>query len=143
MARRIARDLNARPFLIRKQDKPAYHAWGAFVSPLVIALMVTAEHVARAARISTKEARKKVLPILRQTLENYGRLGGAGALSGPLVRGDTQIVTKHLEILKKIPEAREVYLALARATLSYLPVGNRKKLQAILKTGSSRHRSSR
>jgi predicted short-subunit dehydrogenase-like oxidoreductase (DUF2520 family) len=136
-ARRIARDLNAQPFLIRKQDKPAYHAWGAFASPLLVALLITAEQVARAAGVSANDARKRMLPILNQTLDNYATLGAAGALSGPLVRGDAQIVIKHLEVLKEIPEARDVYLALARATLRYLPVGNRKQLQTILTASRS------
>jgi len=126
MARRIVRDLNACPFMIRKQAKTAYHAWGAFASPLVIALLVTAEQVARAAGVGAKEARTKMLPILRQTLENYGALGAARALSGPIARGDTAIVAKHLEALRNIPEARDVYSALTRATLRYLQVGNRK-----------------
>src|SRR6202023_3513185 len=34
VARAIVRDLRGHPFAIRKQDKPAYHAWGMFVSPL-------------------------------------------------------------------------------------------------------------
>ncbi len=93
----------------------AYHAWGAFTSPLLIALLVTAERVARAAGLSTAEARRKMLPILRQTLANYAKLGPAGAFSGPIVRGDAQVVRQHLKSLKKIPEARAVYVALARA----------------------------
>jgi hypothetical protein len=51
-----------------------------------------------------------------------------------LVRGDTEIVRRHLAVLKKIPEAKNVYLALSRSALRYLPVGQRKKLQAILKS---------
>lgn len=133
MARRIVHDLGAMPFMIRKKDKAAYHAWGAFASPLIVAALVTAEQVARAAGLSASEARRKMLPIVRQTIENYAKLGPAGASSGPLVRGDTEIVIRHLEVLKKIPEARNVYLALARSAVRYLPVRQRKKLQAILK----------
>lgn len=132
MARRIVHDLGATPFMIRKKDKAAYHAWGAFASPLIVAALVTAEQVARAAGLSASDARRKMLPIVRQTIENYAKLGPAGASSGPLVRGDTEIVSQHLEVLKKIPEARNVYLALARSAVRYLPVRHRKKLQAIL-----------
>lgn len=132
MARRILRDLRAMPFMIHKKNKVAYHAWGAFASPLLISLLVTAEQVGRAAGLSSSDARKKVLPILRRTMENYARVGAAGALSGPLVRGDVKIVMRHLEFLRKIPEAREVYRALARSTVRYLPVPERKKLRGIL-----------
>jgi predicted short-subunit dehydrogenase-like oxidoreductase (DUF2520 family) len=133
MARRIVRDLGAEVFRISRNNKMAYHAWGAFASPLVIALLVTAEKVAQAAGLSTAEARKKALPILRQTLANYAKLGPAEAFSGPIVRGDAQVVRQHLKVLKNVPEAKAVYTALARAGLRYLPAGNRRALEKVLK----------
>ena len=132
-ARRIVRDLGAETFPISKSRKMAYHAWGAFTSPLLIALLVTAESVARAAGLSTAGARRKALPILRQTLANYERLGPSGAFSGPIVRGDAQVVREHLKALKGVPEARAIYLALARAGLRHLPARNRGRLEKVLK----------
>ena len=73
-----------------------------------------------------------VLPIVRQTIANYAALGGAGAFSGPIVRGDAEIVRKHLQVVRKVPEATEVYLALARAALRYLPARNRAELKRAL-----------
>jgi predicted short-subunit dehydrogenase-like oxidoreductase (DUF2520 family) len=73
-----------------------------------------------------------MLPIVKQTLENYRALGPAGAFSGPIVRGDVPIVRKHLQSLYKIPTAKEVYVALARAALQYLPARNRKELKKLL-----------
>jgi len=133
VAREIAHDLGAESFLISKSKKSAYHAWGGFTSPLLIALLVTGEKVAHAAGLSPVDARKKMLPILRQTLANYAKLGPAGAFSGPIVRGDAQVVRKHVKELKKIPVARDVYLALARAGFHYLPLRNRKELEKFLK----------
>jgi predicted short-subunit dehydrogenase-like oxidoreductase (DUF2520 family) len=49
------------------------------------------------------------------------------------VRGDAQVVRKHLSELKKIPGAGEVYTALARAALRYLPAGNRTELEKMLR----------
>jgi predicted short-subunit dehydrogenase-like oxidoreductase (DUF2520 family) len=132
-AQRIARDLGGEPFKIRARDKVAYHAWGAFASPLLVALLVTAEQVGRSAGLSTASARRKMLPILRQTIENYGRLGPAGAFSGPLVRGDAEIVRKHLQVLGRIPEARDVYVALVKAAVRHLPVQQRQSLEQVLR----------
>jgi predicted short-subunit dehydrogenase-like oxidoreductase (DUF2520 family) len=132
-AGRIVRDLGAEPFSISREKKLAYHAWGAFTSPLLIALLVTGEKVARAAGLSSAEARQKMMPIVRQTLANYAKLGPAEAFSGPIVRGDAQVVRQHLSELKKIPAAGEVYAALARAALRYLPAGNRKQLEKLLR----------
>jgi predicted short-subunit dehydrogenase-like oxidoreductase (DUF2520 family) len=131
-ARQIVRALGGEAFTIRKQYKAAYHAWGAFASPLLVAMLVTAEQLARKAGLSAVGARKKMLPIVRQTIANYGALGAAGAFSGPIVRGDAEIVRKHLQIAQKVPEATEVYLALARAALQYLPARNRGELKRAL-----------
>jgi predicted short-subunit dehydrogenase-like oxidoreductase (DUF2520 family) len=131
-ARRIVQSLGGDAFTIRKQHKAAYHAWGAFASPLLVATLVTAEQLAHAAGLSAAQARKKMLPIVRQTLANYEALGPAGAFSGPIVRGDVETVRQHLRVLRKIPEARDVYLALARAALRYLPARNQKELERVL-----------
>jgi len=133
IAKRIIRDLGGEPFLVPKAAKPAYHAWGAFASPLLVAALVTAEQVARAAGLSPSAARKKMLPIIRQTVDNYARLGPAEAFSGPIVRGDVTTVRKHMQILKSMPEARDVYVALARAALRHLPARNRKGLDSALR----------
>jgi len=133
VAARIVRSLGGIPFRIPAKQKVAYHAWGAFASPLAIALVVTAEQVAGAAGLGPRDARRKMLPILKQTLENYGRRGAAAALSGPLARGDLEIIGKHLDVLRSIPAAREVYLALSRSALRYLPVGKRRKLKTALR----------
>jgi predicted short-subunit dehydrogenase-like oxidoreductase (DUF2520 family) len=134
VARRIVRDLGGEAFTIRKQHKAAYHAWGAFTSPLLVALLVTGEELARKAGTSALQARKKMLPIIRQTIANYEAVGPAGAFSGPIVRGDVETIRKHLQVLRTVPQVRDVYLALARAALRYLPVRNRSKLKKALGT---------
>jgi predicted short-subunit dehydrogenase-like oxidoreductase (DUF2520 family) len=95
-------------------------------------MLVTAEQLARKAGLSAVGARKKMLPIVRQTIANYGALGAAGAFSGPIVRGDAEIVRMHLQVARKVPEAEHVYLALARAALRYLPARNRGELKRAL-----------
>jgi predicted short-subunit dehydrogenase-like oxidoreductase (DUF2520 family) len=132
-ARAIVLDLRGRPFGIRKPQKQAYHAWGMFASPLLTALLAAGERVAVAAGVSRKAARERMLPILRQTLANYARLGAPGAFSGPIARGDVATVGKHLRVLRAVPRAREAYVALAHAALRDLPAKNRAALEKILK----------
>jgi predicted short-subunit dehydrogenase-like oxidoreductase (DUF2520 family) len=131
-ARAIVRGLHGRAFPIRKQHKEAYHAWGMFASPLLTALLAASENVAAAAGVSRKAAGQRMLPILRQTLENYARLGAAASFSGPIARGDVDTVKKHLKILRAVPQVREVYLALANVALRRLPTKNRAALERIL-----------
>jgi predicted short-subunit dehydrogenase-like oxidoreductase (DUF2520 family) len=71
--------------------------------------------------------------ILRQTVDNYLRNGAAKAFSGPLARGDSEIIRQHLAVLKRIPGARETYLALARSALRGLPAKNPATLWQVLK----------
>ncbi len=132
VARRIVRDLGGTAFSISPKKKAAYHAWGAFLSPLLVAMLVAGEQVARAAGLSASNARKRMMPIVRQTLANYARLGPAGAFSGPIVRGDAVIVRRHLRALQRVPQASAVYVALAQAALRYLPARNQKALKTIL-----------
>ena len=124
-SRAIVKELGGKAYTIRRQDKVAYHAWGTFASPLLTALLATTEHVAAAAGLNRREAKRRMLPILQQTLANYVALDAAGAFSGPIVRGDVKTIRRHLRVLRKVPEAGEVYAALAKAAVRYLP-GRRK-----------------
>ena len=132
IARRIVRDLGGESFTLPPARKAAYHAWATLTSPLFLAFLVTLEDVARAAGLTREESRRKSLPIIRQTLENYSRLGPRHSFSGPIIRGDVETVAKHLAVLRKHSEARAVYVALARSALRSLPVKNRNELRKLL-----------
>jgi predicted short-subunit dehydrogenase-like oxidoreductase (DUF2520 family) len=132
-ARAIIKQLGGKAFSIRKRDKAAHHAWGMFASPLLTALLATTERVATAAGVRPTEARRRMLPILAQTLANYATLGAPAALSGPIARGDAETVKKHLRVLRRVPLARDAYVALTRASLRYLPAKNRAALEMVLK----------
>lgn len=137
VARRIVRDLGGESFSLPASRKAAYHAWATMTSPLLLAFLVTVEEAALAAGFTRDQARCNSLPIMRQTLENYSRLGPARSFSGPLVRGDIETVAKHLALLKKNPGALEVYVALARAALRRLPVKNRNGLRRLLRASKA------
>jgi predicted short-subunit dehydrogenase-like oxidoreductase (DUF2520 family) len=138
IAQRMVRDIGGRAVPIRADDKAAYHAWGAFTSPLLVALLVTAERVAKQAGISSSAARRRMRPILEQTLRNYYDVSPPMAFTGPLVRGDLETVRKHLLVLKKVPESLAVYEALAMSAMKHLPVANRKRLAQILRSRGER-----
>ena len=132
MARSMVKSLGGRAYAVRKQDKPLYHAWGMFASPMFAALIATAEEVAGAAGVSKSEIRRRMLPILRQTLENYAALGAPAAFSGPIARGDIDTVRRHLQVLARVSNARDVYAALAKTALHRLPARNRVRLARLL-----------
>jgi len=136
-ARRMVSDLGGEAHTIRKQDKAAYHAWGTFASPLLTALLATTERVAELAGVKREAARRRMMPILLQTLLNYASYGAADGFSGPIVRGDVQTIEKHLQVLRREPLTRKAYAALGLAALQYLPAKNKAELKKLL--GASIH----
>ena len=132
VARSIVRDLGGQAATIKKQDKVAYHAFATMICPLLVSLLAASERTAALAGISAVDARRRMLPIIRQTLRNYEKLGPAAAFSGPIVRGDVETIRAHLNVLAKIPAAENAYAALARAALDLLPNRNRRQIAQLL-----------
>jgi predicted short-subunit dehydrogenase-like oxidoreductase (DUF2520 family) len=133
VAGKIIRELNSNAdvFKISGKQKPLYHAVGSLSSPLMISLLSAAESVARKAGIPRPGALTQ--RILQQTLENYLSQGANAAFSGPIRRGDVATVNKHLLALRALPEAREIYVTLAKHAVSKLPAKRQKELKEILK----------
>lgn len=132
VAAAMARALGGEPLKMAPAAKPLYHAFGAFGSPLIVALLAAGEQVGRAAGVPRAKLRRALAPMLRQTLENYLHHGAAAAFSGPLVRGDLATVRRHLAELKKVAGAREVYVVLAKSALRNLPVKEKNRIARIL-----------
>ena len=136
LARRIVSELGGESFPLPPARKAAYHAWATMTSPLLVAFLTTLEDAARVAGLSRADARRKSMPILRQTLSNYAKFGPAKSFSGPLIRGDAETVARHLTAFKTHPEVRQVYVTLAQAALRGLPVKNKDELEGLLRTES-------
>jgi predicted short-subunit dehydrogenase-like oxidoreductase (DUF2520 family) len=133
VARRIVRDLGGSLLTVRKENKALYHALGSFSSPMVVATLALAERIAREAGIRARSARAIMAPIVRRTLDNYLENGAAAAFSGPLARGDVTTIREHVKALRRVPGALDVYRALVRSALGSLPMGNRRRIEALLK----------
>jgi predicted short-subunit dehydrogenase-like oxidoreductase (DUF2520 family) len=132
VARGIVRDLGGQAVRIKKQDKVAYHAFATMICPLLVSLLAVSEKAAGLAGMSAAESRRRMLPIIRQTLRNYEKRGPAGAFSGPIVRGDVETISAHMKALAQVPPAKNAYAALARAALDLLPNRNRRQITGLL-----------
>ena len=132
VAKQIVAGLGGEVLPLTPESKVMYHAWGAFSSPLLVATLAAAEEVARTAGIPASAAGAAMSPIVQTTIQNYLEHGAASAFSGPLARGDLATVAHHLEALRALPWAQEIYVALARSALRTLPVRNREALQRLL-----------
>jgi predicted short-subunit dehydrogenase-like oxidoreductase (DUF2520 family) len=124
--------LGGKPFRIAAEFKPAYHAFGFFSSPALVALIAAAQQAGKVAGLSEPQARELMKPIVRQTIDNCFRSTAGEAFSGPLRRGDVATVRKHLEVLKDQPQLIDLYRALSRVALQRLPVGNASEIKKLI-----------
>jgi predicted short-subunit dehydrogenase-like oxidoreductase (DUF2520 family) len=108
---RIARTLGMRPFRVDAANRVRYHATACVASNHLVALLGQVERLAADAGVPLDA----FLPLVRATLDNVGDLGTAGALTGPIARGDAATVAAHLDTLPA--EERAAYRALAEAAL--------------------------
>lgn len=129
----IVRAIGGKPFRIATEYKPAYHCFGFFSSPALVALIAAAQHVGKLAGLSENQARKLMEKIVRQTIDNCFRADPRAAFSGPIKRGDVDTVRKHLEVLKETPELLQLYRSLGEIALKRLPNVNAEKLKKLLK----------
>ena len=138
VAGKIVRRLGGEPVPIAKRNKAAYHAFATMVCPLVVAWLRAAEEAAALAGISAQEARRRMRPIVLETLKNYMKLGPERSFSGPLVRGDTPTVASHLDLLAESPPIQRAYAALVESALETLPIGNLQGMRQLVRSLSRR-----
>jgi len=116
VARQIARSLGGSPVRIAGSKKILYHAAAAMAAGHVLAVEEAATQLLVSLGMRRSEAVRALLPLTRQVLENFERLGPRAAWTGPLSRGDYKVVRAHLQALRESPEE----FAQAYETLSYL-----------------------
>ena len=134
VATRILRKLGGEPFAIRTRNKAMYHAFGAFASPLVTALLTAALKTGRAAGLSQADAMRRMQPMVERTIENFFVHGAGKSLSGPVARGDAATVERHLAALGHTRVLLEIYRALQNFTVDALPGKNKAALRKVLHT---------
>jgi predicted short-subunit dehydrogenase-like oxidoreductase (DUF2520 family) len=127
VARRIARALGGSPVRIAGSKKLLYHAAAAMAAGHVLAVEEAATQLLVSLGMKRSEAVRGLLPLTRQVLENFERLGPRPAWTGPLSRGDYKIVRAHLHALQNSPRefalAYETLNRLAARVLSQDPTG--------------------
>lgn len=115
MARRIARALGGSPVRILGSKKLLYHAAAAMAAGHVLAVEEAATQLLVSLGMRRSEAVRALSPLTRQVLENFERLGPRAAWTGPLSRGDYNVVRAHLGALRESPkEFAQAYEALNR-----------------------------
>ena len=114
-AERLALDLGMRPFHIATKAKAIYHAGAVFASNYLVVVEALAQRLLRHAGMTDADAWAALRPLVEGTLENLGRAEPKDALTGPVARGDTATIVRHIESLTF--DDGKLYRELGRAAL--------------------------
>ena len=106
----IVRDLRGIPIHIKPDQKPLYHAAACIASNYLVSLMSVVEAIYLSIGFSEKDARKAYLPLVYGSLNNIEKQCCKSALTGPIARGDSGTVKKHIEaIVRHLPDHSSLY----------------------------------
>jgi len=137
-ARQIARALGGSPVQIGVGKKVLYHAAAALASGHVLALVEAATQMLISLGMTRSEATRALLPLTRQVLDNFQRVGPRAAWTGPLARGDYKVVESHLRALhgsrEEVAFAYEALNRLAARVLAQDVAGTAAELEKISAT---------
>lgn len=90
VAMALAHAVGMHPIAVPDADRALYHAAASLASNYLVALEGAAERLA--SRVGVDRA--DLAPLVRAALENWLAQGAAGALTGPVVRGDVETVAR-------------------------------------------------
>jgi predicted short-subunit dehydrogenase-like oxidoreductase (DUF2520 family) len=120
LAQALAQRLGMRPIQIAPGDRTAYHAAASIASNFLITLEAAAERLAATVGIE----REDLLPLIQVTVENWARLGGERALTGPVARGDEETVAaQRRAIAERAPDLLSLFDTMVDATRALATAG--------------------
>ncbi len=125
---------------LKASDKIIYHAAAVIACNYMVTLVKLATDLWQTFNIPPHQATQALLPLIRGTISNIDAVGIPQCLTGPIARGDTGTVTKHLNALQKIaPSLLSTYKELGLQTIPIALAKGKinqhqaQELQAILK----------
>jgi predicted short-subunit dehydrogenase-like oxidoreductase (DUF2520 family) len=116
-SRRLAGHLGARVLEIPPGRKPAYHAAAVISSNFPVVLASVAGHLLHDIGIPDASAYQAVESLMSGALANMKQALPDDALTGPVMRGDAETVSKHLRALRDHATMAQVYRALSGAAV--------------------------
>ena len=136
----IATALDGHWIELKADDKVAYHAAAVFACNYLVTLIKLATDLWQSFDIPPHQATQALMPLIRGTIHNIETVGIPQCLTGPIARGDTGTIKKHLDALQKVaPALVSTYQELGRQTIPIALAKGRinkhqaEELQAILK----------
>ncbi len=99
-------------------DKVLYHAAAVFACNYLVTLVKLATDLWQTFAIPREQAVQALLPLLRGTINNIDAIGIPECLTGPIARGDSGTIKKHISALQRVaPELTATYRELGLKTI--------------------------
>jgi predicted short-subunit dehydrogenase-like oxidoreductase (DUF2520 family) len=113
----VEQDLRGHPVAVAEEARPLWHAASVTTANGIAALLAAAEAMLSAANIA--DPIRVLGPLAAGAVANAREGGGGGAtLTGPVVRGETDTVRKHLEAITRIaPGLESAYRTVSRSII--------------------------
>lgn len=96
IAKRLVAAIGGNLIEIAAEHRPLYHAAACVASNYMVAVVYGAVQMLNKLGIAEKDALLALRPILQGTVDNLTENGTVKALTGPIARGDTGTLAKHL-----------------------------------------------
>lgn len=114
----MALALEGRWICLGPGEKVLYHTAAVLASNYMVTLVKLATDLWHVLGLPASQAIQALLPLLKGTVRNLEEVGIPHCLTGPIVRGDVETISKHLtELRTKAPHLVRVYEELALHTM--------------------------
>jgi len=107
--RELAQRLHMTPLRLPPGARALYHGGASFAGSFLLSMLQEAVDVWRNFGIEEQETLQALLPLARGTLDAAASRGVAGALAGPVSRGDAGVVQRHLQALDRLGPAHGAF----------------------------------
>lgn len=125
LARQLGMVPLALPSPMTAQARAAYHAAANLAASGVLAVLAEAGALWSAAGLAGDQALAALMPLTRGALDTAATRGLAGAVSGPVARGDTGVLARHTAALADAGLESDLLLALGRRQLALAEAAGR------------------
>jgi predicted short-subunit dehydrogenase-like oxidoreductase (DUF2520 family) len=110
--------LQGKLLLIPTERKALYHAAGVFAANYLTTLVGFVLEIMEEIGESSEDSYQAFLPLMVGALQNVEEFGVAGALTGPIARGDVKTIEEHLDVLEPLPpDILRAYRVFGQATV--------------------------
>jgi len=114
----LTRLLNGNWVVLKPGDKVLYHAAAVFACNYMVTLVKLALDLWQNFGVSSKDATRALLPLLEGTINNIDNVGLPDCLTGPVARGDSGTIERHLSALEtRSPALLTTYKELGLQTI--------------------------